>query len=226
MRNKKNLLIIVFICSILYANAQEAKTDSMEVVASKRSFIIKTDSATLTKKLLDIQGVSAVEIDTKNQIVVVKYDSTNQKVLDRIYKINEKINTKLVDYVKPAEKPVAVEQIKFKPEIDKFLNIEDESIFSDDKSMNFSEEQIHPRSKDYYLLICNISRLKNLLNEISDLSIGKKQEAKNKLSAALKIINTINDETDKCYKLPLSQKQKDFYINLVNEFNKLYADIY
>jgi hypothetical protein len=229
MKTSKIIFVISFIFCVLNVNAQkqEGKTPSKGIDTSELSLTVKVDSTALATKLIVIQGVLEVEINMENQIIVIKYDEKKgETVYENIRKISKKINAELVKYVELVEDTVAVEQVKFNPAIDKFLNIEDESIFSDEKFMNLSDEQIHQRNKDYYSLIHNIYRLKKLLEEVSNLPIGKNTEAKQKLTKALEIINDVKDNTDKCYKSFLSPIQKDFYRNLVNQFNELYNDIY
>jgi hypothetical protein len=167
-----------------------------------------------------MKGVWKVEIDTKSPIVTVKYDGQDEKIRDKIEDRIQKIkNVRLLEYVKPDEKPVEVEQIKLDPEIDKFLNIEDESIF-DEKFMDLSVEQIHPRSKGYYIMVSNIYKLNNLSKEMSDLKYEQTDEAKEILEQVSAIIYEINsDEHNKSF---LSESQKKFCINLANRFNKFY----
>jgi len=66
MKHTKIFLVIVLMCGILSANAQTRKEVAL---------IVRIDSVDLSKKLLKIEGISAVEIDMDGQIVVIKYDS-------------------------------------------------------------------------------------------------------------------------------------------------------
>jgi hypothetical protein len=223
----KFILSIMFVVSILCTNAQTKaiKTDSLTKNTTELMRTVKFDSAAIRARLLKLKGIESVEVDSNCQIVLVRFDKNVESVLEEINKNCKKVNASLVEYVKPVVVPVVVEVFNFNPKIDKFLNTEDSTIFFDEKFMNLSDYQIHPRSKEYYLLIQNIYNLKKLLYEVAMLPISQRPKAKEELSKALTIINTIKD-TNECYKSSLFEEQKQFYRNLVDKFNQLYQDIY
>ena len=223
MTDMKNIKIILAVLLYFYVSIVTAQT--MTIPTQQRNFsteilTVKLDSASFDKELQKIGGV-ILEIDPQTQIITITYPN-NQRTLNSIEALkNKNFDAVLINYIEPEtraeEKPV--EQWSFDPEIDKFLNIQDESIFTD-RFLNEQIEQIHPRSKDYYLLIKNIHNLGTLLSEVQKMTFGQRSQARVKLAEAKELIDIINKTNDLLINY-LSKMQKSFFVNLVNEYDLL-----
>lgn len=104
----------------------------------------------------------------------------------------------------PIKKPI----VKFDPAIDIFLNIEDETIFSDEKFIELDSEKIHPRSRNYYCLISNIRQFSKKMEEVLNLKFGQDEQAKRILAEADILYQKIVNDNNVIY---LTQKQKDYF---------------
>lgn len=128
-------------------------------------------------------------------------------------------------------------------EIDKFLNIEDETIFNS-SFKDCDLKKIHPRSCDYYLLIKNIHVLNEYLAKIErDLSNTNVEKVVKEMNLSNETVKSIFLESAKKdidmaeQKLVdiipfakgidfLSLQQKQYYKLLKDKFNELYNQIY
>lgn len=159
-----------------------------------------------------------IVIDPETQSVSLSFDSTKVAFTD----IEEKLQAK--GYMLTRKKKEMVEEKvlppaeKYKPEIDKFLNCEDVSIFSE-KFMVLKDIEIHPRSQGYYQLIKNIRYLDILLKK-NDLS-----SIRSDLDEMGKLIDIINDPAQSPKNL-LPKPLLDYYKGLVNKYVKIYDQIY
>jgi len=235
MKSIKIILITLLFCSVSFVNAK----NGTQVITTSDTLTVKIDSANLDKRLRKIKGVSSVKIDTEKQTVVIEYQN-DKKTIQEIDKVKKKNNAILVESVvaekmvekslegktvKEEVKKTPVEQLwRFNPDFDKFLNIEDESIFNT-KFMDIQQTQIHPRSWNYYLLIKNIHELEILLSEVSKTTLGQKTQAKDKLTKAKRIMDEI-DKTNGLILNSLSKIQKSFYFNLTDEYERLRKELY
>ena len=131
---------------------------------------------------------------------------------------------------------------KYDAAIDKFLNIEDTSIFNSNFKP-YALKDIHPSRQRYYFVITQIhnfgDNLKKAENSMSATAINRfmKQNdsseekaksflldnAKTSLEYAQKNLDDLNDYEKELKMLSVSQKQ--YYIKLVDKSNELYAKI-
>ena len=111
-----------------------------------------------------------------------------------------------------------------KPDIDKFLNIQDTSIFGSN-FQRFLLEIILARSLDFYLLIENIHDLNILLENMGNITVTQlRQNLKNKLEVAKAKIDLINSFTTNEKRRVsdfLTESQKQHYRQLVDRYNEL-----
>lgn len=107
---------------------------------------------------------------------------------------------------------------KLDPAIDRFLNLEDISIFSS-KYMELSENDIHPRSISYYLLIKNIRSLESLLSNINYTTI---RDDLDRIGGVIDEINNSEKSPKNYLPLPLME----YYKSLVKKYGDIYIQIY
>jgi hypothetical protein len=213
MRSIGIILAALLFCSVSVANAQDKK----EVI-----YTVKLDSASLDKQLRKIEGIS-FQIDTNYQIVTVTY-LEDEKIVGKIDKVKKKVNAILVEYVTPEVEVKPPVQWNFDPEIDNFLNIENESIFTDKFMKNLFVEQIHPRSRDYYTLIKNIYDFSVLLTEV-DVDRMPLVQRKDKLAEAKEIFDVANTANE-LFISALSKRQKEFFKQQAKKYERLYKELY
>lgn len=176
------------------------------------------------------QAVNAFWIEGSSITIICKNSP------DIIEKVIGAVRASAVEHVvieKPAiEKPIQtiIEQPKarekYDPAIDKFLNIEDESIFLDSKFMSLDEQDVHPRSYNYYCLIRNIFDFKTKLDSVRSLWLqqkeGQDEQAKIILDEMYAIGEKIIGGGFKSELNLLSDKQLDYYNNMTREFARMW----
>lgn len=233
MKTTKIFLIIALLCGVSVLFAQTGGLPQTKTT-NECHLKLHIDSAATVAKFQKIQGVTNVVIDA-NQNIYFEYENSNKTIRDSIRTIRaiervcKKPDAQWIKYQKKADAiPVQTtakqeeKRLKYNPEIDKLLNIEDESIFADSIFIdipNDSLAQIHPRSREYYLLIKDIYSVKNELNELKDISWAEKSKAEKILDRALIIILKINDAKKSCYYKHLSESQKNFFKKLKKDYN-------
>lgn len=124
--------------------------------------------------------------------------------------------------------PVEIQELPIQNEFDNFLNTRDTSVFNTD-FINSPEQEIHPRSLDYYLLIKNIHDLNYLLTSISNKNIGQLGQIKTDIEKAKLLIDTINTyATEEKRRVSdfMTEEQKQYYRYLVDDYNELFNQIY
>ena len=244
MKKLKIILSILFTCSILSGNAQDKdkKEETTDNIAFQMALTIQIDSAALSKTIRKIKGVSDVRIDNKKQIVFVTYSDSAS--INTILQLN-KLDASFIKYVeqipieKPVvvQKPVATEQPSERQRLNDFLDSKDSAIF-DSKFTNLSQKQIeglHPRDRNYYLLIRNIYNLRGILSNMdkkkSELvnsenwkditEATKKQVLKDILQSEHNKAETIVTDITENYSAEvgyLSDSQLEYYRNLLNVY--------
>ena len=115
-----------------------------------------------------------------------------------------------------------IEQIE-NDDIDKFLNIQDTTIFGS-KFRNLSASSIPKRSREFYLLIQYIHNLNELITCIENMNISQLLSAGNQLTEARRLIDEINSfVTIEKRRITdyLSEVQKQYFRDLVNRYNEL-----
>lgn len=111
---------------------------------------------------------------------------------------------------------------KYNREIDLFLNIEDESIFSDTKFMFLDKQQLHPRSYKYYCLIRCIYEFGKKLKTVQLNGLQQPEQSKTMVDEMSALAEQISSDEYKLERTWLSQKQKDYY----NQLHKKYEEIW
>ena len=144
----------------------------------------------------------------KNVVYIVFNVSTKSEAV-------KKAVIKSADVQKPSKIIRAKE--KYDLSIDDFLNIEDETIFSDNIFLKIEKQQIHPRSYKYYCLINDIYQFSKMLDEYLDLYKDSKfEEAKQKLDEMSKLRDRILSYQ---YEVScLTSKQQEYYNKLDEKY--------
>ncbi len=112
-------------------------------------------------------------------------------------------------------------------DVDKFLNVQDTTIFGS-KYLEMTLEEIPERSRDFYLLVQNIHDLNILLTEIASMNFSQLISVRNKLAEASQKIDVINSfATLEERKITdyLTEEQKQFFRDLVDRYNELNGSI-
>ncbi|MDR2684521.1 MAG: hypothetical protein LBB53_03965 [Prevotellaceae bacterium] len=216
------ILAMLLFCTVSFASTKGTQENSKDTTTSKAVLTVRLDSASLDKALRKITGVAFI-IDTKNQIVSVTYPN-DRKTAEALNKLKKKVDAVLVSYVPPKAEAKSVEQWTYDPKIDKWLNIEDESIFTDNFMPNVLAEQVNPNRRQQFLLVKNIHDYAVLLTQVDEERMSLAQR-KNKLSDAKAIFETVN-ETNAIIISPLSKSQKDFFKHQAQKYERLYKELY
>ena len=106
------------------------------------------------------------------------------------------------------EEPEQPINLEYDPKIDVFLNIEDSTIFLDEKFLDLEDEKIHPRSLSYYSLIKYIYQFKKKLEELQGLFYGEDEKAKKLLVKIDELYGEIVNHKDVKY---LTREQKEYF---------------
>ncbi|MDR0894446.1 MAG: hypothetical protein LBN06_04000 [Prevotellaceae bacterium] len=227
------------IALLAYTFEISAQQQTSQVIMEFKS--VMENEETIKTKLLNY-GIEILDIDLTDQTVVIRYISDNKyfgtkkKKNDMINKIKETIihiNTKpLKDYKK---KPMVAVPEKLTPLINQYLDIDNESIFSDScyaRIANIDVAEIPLRSRSYFLLVRNIYNLKSLVQTIENRmkeDVGEAPERndsiESQLEAAMNIYDIISN-TDQCVKSCLSESQNKFYQDLVKKLDERNGEFY
>lgn len=122
----------------------------------------------------------------------------------------------------PVVAPVVIPKEMYNPEIDLFLNIEDERIFSDAKFMILDKQQIHPRSYKYYCLIRNIYEFGKKLKTVQINGLQQPEQSKIMVDEMSELAEQISSDEYKLERTWLSQKQKDYYNQLYKKYEEIW----
>lgn len=214
----------------------EVKTDLQKVSTDLNEKVLKNEVRKKSVIILfdkDTQTLS-LSIDTNK----VKLSEIKKLLNDKVYVLlmpEKKIVKQKVDEPKP---PIE----KYIPEIDKFLNLEDTTIFTSNFK-TYDLQKIHPSRRNYYQVIEKIHDFDEKLKSIEDnLSISKINEAAKYFNitedvAKKNLLDAAKADIDKAEKyldglLPFGQEldilsslQKQYYKALKDKFNDLYAKI-
>ncbi len=245
-------IIILLIPSTLHAQSVErnqvSKTSSKQRI-SMVSYTIGTDTAYLVEQLTELLKK---EINKEKTISIQVNDSTKdisllisrkvdlQDLKLRLSKKGLWIEPKIVMQVEPIKDTL---RLLYHPQIDDFLNSEDIAIFNE-KFIELSDNDIHPRSREYYHLISEIHQLEIYLKDIEDmLSDTKLSElsksvdmprdvAENILKESAKTkITHVEEQFGKLSAIAnnlqyLSKQQRSYYEELKDKYYQLYDRIY
>lgn len=257
----KMILSTVLICFASMTNAQSGKLQGELVNTSKQiniqdttemvCFEVKAEITSiandLNKKVLEKEideGFIRLTSDTTTNTLSISVNATEidlpalkELLLKRGYILTEP--TRIVETPEPS--PI-VSKERYMPEIDKFLNIEDTTIFSS-KFERHDSLEIHPSRWRYYKVIeiihdfaerlerCEMSTsISKIDNVAKQLEISPEAARLSLLEAARSEILTSEKYLDAL--LPygneltlLSDTQKGYYNDLIEKFNTLYVKI-
>lgn len=118
--------------------------------------------------------------------------------------------------------PVVKLNEKYNPDIDSFLNIEDESIFSDSIFILLDKQRIHPRSYKYYCLIHDIYKFGELLKIVQESKVQHLEQTKKMIEEMTNLANQITGMEYELERSFLSQKQKDYYNGLYDQYVEIW----
>lgn len=220
------LIGLLWLTSMVWA--QENDT-TLHLGLSLDTTLFKENLIRLHKK--DPQAVDTFWINGSSITVTCK------KSPDVIEKVIGAVRASAVEHVvieKPViEKPIqpVIEQPKAKekydPVIDVYLNIEDESIFSDAEFISLDEKQIHPRSYKYYCLIRDINEFGKILKKTQGIDFQKlMEEGKQMVDEMSVLAEQISGDNYVLERSFLTQKQKDYYNNMRKEYVKMWEFFY
>lgn len=203
---------VVFVAFVSILNAQ-----------NKQVVTLRLDLFPDTNRLINClkAEISKGNVDTFliEDCTIYLQGVNNPKTIDALIKTVK--SSVLVNYCKvdslPIQSAVPIVAVhipqKYDPAIDEFLNIEDESIFSDEKFLNRDKRQINPRSYKYYCLISDIHQFKNKMDTVGQyLSQLKMDKVNNELKVMYdlrKRIYSYSYEID-C----MTEKQREFFNKL------------
>lgn len=212
---------LFLLCAFGIANAQTDTTLHLELLPDAMLF---KGNLKLQKKVQ--QAVDTFWIDGQSITIVCK-NST-----DIIQKVISIVRVSAVEH-SAVERPAKEETVqpvvaqpttkeKYDPDIDKFLNIENESIFSDAKFKAISKQQVHPRSYKYYCLISDIYEFRKKLEKAQQLGFQQVDQVKKLVDEMSVLTVQIMGEDFKSERQMLTQKQKDYYNQLYKKYEELW----
>lgn len=219
MRVLKLLLFVFFVFVVCVVNAQ-SKPDT--------TFTLKLipDTCLLSSNLKVL--IKNQQVDTfwvNNCMVTVKCENT-QKTVEMVMNAMKKSTIVrtfgTVDLPNQSQSTLkaSTSKGKYDSKIDEFLNIEDETIFSDEKFITLQKEQLHPRSYKYYCLISNIHQfgkmMENVGQMLAQLQMDKVKSLLNDISDLRDNILSFQDEI-----LCLSATQKNYYNKLNDKYEEM-----
>jgi hypothetical protein len=229
---KVKIILISFLSIgfIGISNAHDDKqTNQSTRHESKKNTVITCEvTPTLEKVKTELNAKGLLKEEIADKSIVFKSDSTISLLIDTSKVDLVEIEKRLVDkgyiLIVQEEKVVAIEAKsqtsveKYNPEIDKFLNLEDVSVFNTN-FMDLFDYEIHPRSQNYYNLLKNIRTLNLLLLSINYTTIRAD------LDTIGKLIDDINDPA-KSPKNLLPTPLLIYYQSLVKKYGEIYDNIY
>lgn len=202
---RKIRFILTAIVSVGIANAQTKEI----------TFNIAPDSASVVTRLEGKKGISLPRFNIREQTLSLKCDTAQLKIDDDLSKW-------LNGYKISREKKRPPTREKYKPEIDRFLNTEDTSVFT--AFNHFTEEEIHPRSRDFYRLIEAIHRFDSIVSITNEMKASEFSTIKENIKKAEQIKESIqsyaNDEKGGIYYF-LSESQQQYYRERINSYEEL-----
>lgn len=249
-------------CFIGIANAQNGDSQRQNQLIKASTTAQNVDSVVTFEVKTDIQKV-AIDLnakvfknEVKKESIMIFIDKdaqtlslsidTNKVKLSEVEKLlNDKgyILMPKIKIVKETVDSIPTQLIeKYSLEIDKFLNLEDTTIFTSNfKTYNLQE--VHPSRRNYYQLVQKIhdfgERLKLIENNLSSSKIDEVvKQFKVSVEGARKLlleeaktaIDTAEKDLDTLFPFGkelevLSPEQKQHYNALIDKFNVLYAKI-
>lgn len=241
MRKNRIKLLVILLCVFGTLDTVKAQTDTtLRLEVSLDAMVFKENLKKTKNKVLQ-QAVDTFWIDGQSITVVCKKSSNNiiEKTISTVKasavahsvvakpekeepqqtimaEPKTKDNTEQTSVAEPKTKD------KYDPDIDKFLNIEDESIFSDSKFKTISKQQVHPRSYKYYCLISDIYEFRKKVEKATQLGFQQVEQAKTLVDEMSSLAEQIMGDDFSSERQMLTKKQKDYYNQLYNQYEKLW----
>ena len=255
-------ITIIYVLLVLFNTHLNAKniddslridTKSTQKESNTITYEVKPDPLFLKTKVLNTEckdSIIIIEIDKKTQSVYISFDSI-KLITD---KLKNSLKDKGFSLIKPEDsstnEEIEIEAdsrilIQNNKNIDDFLNLEDDTIFTSNYLKTINIDQIPKRSKRFYLFLktiqdlgeylANVERtlsndtIEKILNnnsllktqKVKDAVIqGLKESAKKDFDKADNILSDLNN-----YDVIIDQlypQQKQYYNSLIDRFNKLY----
>jgi hypothetical protein len=255
-------IILISILSISFiglANAQHSEQanqqTSLDEPQKKTTVITYEVKPTSEKVKEELNAKNGLKTEIADKTVEIIADSTVSVSIDTAKVVLADIEKRLAakGYVLLIPEPAKETEVevepptlaeKYNPEIDKFLNREDEFVFKDETFMGLQDSQIHPRSRNYYQLIKEIhlldSCLRNVERTLTNSNVEKiakelnlleetvksmllEQEKKNIDIADGQFVKIIPFAKELTF---LSSQQQQYYKLLKDKFNDWYSIIY
>ena len=260
--NKYCIIIsIVLTCFIGITNAQSDLSQPENLQKESKRLTLRDTSIITYELRADIQTVikdikmKALKNKFEDSTIVMLFDTASYTLslsIDTTKVILSDLKTRLSKkgyillYVEKEEVSIEVKtepSEKYDPAIDRFLNIEDTTIFTS-KFVRYDTQQIHPSRRNYYQVIEKIhdlnEKLESCENNILDSTVNKVAEKLNiTLEAArLSLLEATKGDfraasTDLRELVPfakewelLSPIQKQYYEGLKNKINSLSKRIF
>ena len=215
MKKTISIICCIFIVNISTVGAQTDTTFSM--VPSFDTANAKEIITTKTALFINRQDENVKNVDFDGGILNITCEKSKfNDVIEKIKKVPlmwsgpmEKAKVQPSDSIQTnIEEPEQPINLEYDPKIDVFLNIEDSTIFSDEKYLDLEDEKIHPRSLSYYSLIKYIYQFKKKLEELQGLFYGEDEKAKKLLVKIDELYGEIVNHKDVKY---LTREQKDYF---------------
>lgn len=219
MKVIKFFIIVVFVAFVSILNAQngQVRTLRLDLVPDTNS-LINCLKAEVSRGNMDTFLMEACTIYLQGV--------NNPKTIDvliKTVKSSVKVNRSEIDSLpNQSDVPPVIPPIKQKYDsaIDEFLNIEDESIFSDEKFLIRDKRQIHPRSYKYYCLISDINQFRKKMEEVgqllAQLQMDKVKSELKEMYNLRERIYSYNYEID-C----MTEKQKEYFNKLDIKYDEI-----
>jgi hypothetical protein len=222
MKTTTILVSILFIGLMNTANAQE--TDNKPINSATRknnttTYEIRGDAKKTGNELNKLFRDDEVEegktvkviVDNTAQTVFLQFDTARMGVENIKRKLQKKGYVLIKNEIVAAQPKPPAE--KYNPEIDKFLNLEDSSIFKD-KFMKLEDNKIPPRSRSYYQLINKIHTLDDMLLKPDLTTIRTDLDTMGKLIDEIKPAKNL-----------LPPPLLDYYKSLTKKYGEVYDQI-
>ena len=224
---KRNMLIFIAIllcvfCTCDLVNAQTDTTLCLELSPDSTLF---NGNLKLQKKVQNVVDTFWVD----GQSITIKCKNSSPDIVEKIISVvraSAKADAATVRQTVASPVVPVIEQPKkkekYNPEIDLFLNIEDESVFSDAKFMRLDKLQVHPRSYKYYCLISNIYEFRKKIETAQNLGFQQVEQVRKLVDEMSVLTEQIMGDNFNFERLLLTQKQKDYYNKLYKKYEELW----
>ena len=226
---KSTLLFLCLLCSFDFAFCQNTIDTTLRLIlfpdASRYQLNLMSEFKNQKKEYK--ANIKDFQIEGQAIIVTCRNTEDNIKKIINAAQASASVQPFVAIVSEKQEKepvtvPVVKPKEKYNPDIDSFLNIEDESIFSDAKFILLDKQRIHPRSYKYYCLIHNIYEFGKLLKTVQESKVQQLEQTKKKIEEMTNLANQITGMEYELERSFLSQKQKDYYNGLYDQYVEIW----